>query len=551
MRRVSGIAEFLGSSKQFIPPIFTKVSLAGSKLPESEWIPPGVIAPLSVLQRGTPSRQSGRISLRVFSDSKMDALPPFDQLNSEMKPPTTHQADSRRNFLRKAVAAAATVQIVPRHVIGGPGFVAPSETVYIALVGAGGMGIANARKLFAHGDARIVAVADPAESHLKEGNRERQGRQPAIQQIEAHYSQTIPDFRCAEYEDFRVLLEKEKGIDAVLCATPDHLHAWASVLAMRAGKHLYCEKPLAHNLRETRLVAEVAGETGVATQMGNQGTAEDGIRETIECLRSGAVGTVREIHCWVGAGRYGADLLGRPGPPQEVPEGLNWDLWLGPREWRDFHPAYHPFSWRDFWPFGNGALGDFGCHELNAPTWAYDLPLPTRVTAHAAGLTNDEIVPPGAIAHYEFPGEGERPAMRLTWYDGGLKPAVPEALGDLELPRRGALYIGDRGVVLTHGSGTGPRIFPDELASSAPLPKPSLPRSDGHQREWLDACKGGPKAGSHFDRAAHLTEIVQLGILALRTGKSIEWNATKLEASGLPEAEPLIHGSYRNGWELI
>lgn len=467
-----------------------------------------------------------------------------------MKTPPATEDHSRRRFLRNAVAAAATVQIVPRHVLGGPGFVPPSETVNIALVGAGGMGIANARRLFTQDDARIVAVADPAESHLREGNRQWQGRRPAIEQIEAHYSEKTPGFRCAEYEDFRVLLEKEKGIDAVLCATPDHTHAWASVLAMRAGKHLYCEKPLTHNLWETRLVAEVARETGVATQMGNQGTAEEGIRETIECLRSGVIGTVREIHSWVAASRYGADLLGRPEPAQEVPKGLNWDLWLGPREWRDFHIAYHPFFWRDFWPFGNGALGDFGCHEFNAPTWAFDLPLPTRVTAHAAGLMNDEIVPPGAIAHYEFPGEGERPAMRLTWYDGGLKPAAPEALGGVELPRRGALYIGDRGVVLTSGSGTGPQVFPESLAASTPPPEPSLPRSDGHQREWLDACKGGPKAGSHFDRAAHLTEIVQLGILALRTGQPIEWDAGKLEARGLPEAEPLIRGTYREGWEL-
>jgi predicted dehydrogenase len=467
-----------------------------------------------------------------------------------MKAPPMTEKTSRRRFLRGAVAAAATVQIVPRHVLGGPGFVPPSETVAIALVGAGGMGIANARKLFALDDARIVAVADPAESHLKSGNREWQGRRPAIQQIEAHYSQKSPGFRCAEYEDFRVLLEKEKGVDAVLCATPDHLHAYVSVQAMRAGKHLYCEKPLTHNLWETRLVARVARETGVATQMGNQGSAEEGIRETIECLRSGAIGTVREIHSWVSAGRYGADLLGPPEPPQEIPAGLNWDLWLGPREWRDFHPAYHPFSWRDFWSFGNGALGDFGCHELNAPTWAFDLPLPTRVTAHAAGLMNEEIAPPGAIAHFEFPPEGTRPAMRLTWYDGGLKPAVPEALGGFELPRRGALYIGDKGVVQTNGSGTGPRLFPDSLAVSTPKPEASLPRSAGHQRDWLDACKGGPKTVSHFDRASHLTEIVQLGILALRTGKPVEWDGEKLEARGLPEAEPLVRGSYRKGWEL-
>src|SRR5262245_15959154 len=273
---------------------------------------------------------------------------------------------SRREFLKSGAAAATVATLVPRHVLGGRRFVPPSDKVNIALIGAGGQGRSNARELFKLPDAQIVAVADPAESFSLDAfyYKGRGGRGPVQEEIEKHYAAKTPNSRCAAYEDFRFMLEKEKAIDAVLCATPDHLHAYVSARAMRAGKHVYCEKPLTHNVWEARQIARIAKETGVATQMGNQGHSAEGIRQTCEWIWGGALGTVREVHAWVPAGRWNPTLTGRPKDTPPVLAGLNWDLWLGPREPRPFHPAYFPVAWRDFWAFGSSNLGDFGCHDL-------------------------------------------------------------------------------------------------------------------------------------------------------------------------------------------
>src|SRR5207237_5738195 len=294
---------------------------------------------------------------------------------------------SRRKFLKAGATTAAVFTIVPRHVLGGRGVVSPSDKVNIALIGAGGQGRTNARALFRLEDAQVVAVADPAESFSLERfyYKGTGGRAPAQGEIEKHYAAKSPNFRCAAYEDFREMLDKEKAVDAVLCATPDHLHAYVSVLAMKAGKHVYCEKPLTHNIWEARLVAKVAKETGVATQMGNQGHSSDGIRETCEWIWGGAIGPVREVYAWVNNGRWNPALTGRPKEELATPAGLNWDLWLGPRESRPFHSAYFPVAWRDFWPFGSSNLGDFGCHDLDAGCWAVDLKTPASIESRGAG----------------------------------------------------------------------------------------------------------------------------------------------------------------------
>jgi predicted dehydrogenase len=455
---------------------------------------------------------------------------------------------SRREFLKAGAAAAGVFTIVPRHVLGGRGFVAPSDTVNVALVGAGGRGRENVRELFKQQDAQVIAVADAAESFSTANYyyKSSGGRGPAREEIEKHYGAKSPSFRCATYEDFRAMLEKEKAIDAVLCGTPDHLHAYVSTVAMRAGKHVYCEKPLTHNIWEARQVARVAKETGVATQMGNQGHSSAGIRETCEWLWSGAIGPVREVHAWVGNGRWNPTLTGRPKDEPPVPPGLNWDLWLGPRELRPFHPAYFPVAWRDFWAFGSSNLGDFGCHDMDAACWALDLHAPESVEARPVGPTDKEIGPHGCIVYYHFGPRGDKPPLKLTWYDGGLRPE--KAYGE-SLPSRGVLFMGDKGALFAGGAGGKPKLL-GPAASGATTPQPTLPRSNGHHRDWLDACKGGKPASSNFAYGARLTEIALLGVLSLRTGKRIEWDAAAMKAKGLGETDAVIKEGYRKGWEI-
>ena len=350
-----------------------------------------------------------------------------------------------------------------------------------------------------------------------------------------------PNFRCAEYEDFRVMLEKEPAIDAVLCATPDHLHAYVSLIAMRAGKHMFCEKPLTHNVWEARRVAQVAKESGVATQMGNIGHSNDGIRVTCEWIWDGAIGPVREVHTWVSANRWNKQLTGRPTETPPVPAGVNWDLWIGPREPRPYHPAYTPVTWRDFWDFGGGGLGDFGCHDLDAACWALDLVAPATVEARPAGNMDRDIAPHGELCYYDFGPRGDKPAVRVTWYDGGLQPPCPEELPrGSTLPTRGALFIGDQGKMLCDGAGGMPRLLPYEKTAAYQKPAASIPRSKGHHRDWLDACKGGPPASANFEYGARLTELALLGIASLRTGKKIYWDAANMQAAERRKSMPCL-----------
>ena len=291
---------------------------------------------------------------------------------------------TRRRFLGVTATAVAGISIVPRHVLGGPKFVSPSEKVNIAIVGCGGQGRTNVRALFNEADAQIIAVADPIESFSLEGfyYKGLGGRKPVTAEIEKHYSEKAPNYRVAQYEDFRVMLEKEKSIDAVLCATPDHNHAYVTVTAMRLGKHVYCEKPLTHNIWEARFVAKVAKETGVATQMGNHGHSGEGIRQTVEWLQDGAIGQVREVHAWTRTGRWNKES---PKPmPAPVPAGVNWDLWIGTRATRPYSPNYTPVTWRDYWDFGSAVIGDMSPHHLDAALWALDLAAPESVEACSA-----------------------------------------------------------------------------------------------------------------------------------------------------------------------
>ncbi|MDX2245593.1 MAG: Gfo/Idh/MocA family oxidoreductase [Bacteroidia bacterium] len=464
------------------------------------------------------------------------------------------KSSSRRSFIKSTALATTGFMIVPRHVLGGPGFVAPSDKVNIALIGAGGRGTENLRELLKLDDVQVTAIADPAE--YWDLNRfyyhSVAGRGPAKDIVETHYEAKTPNFKVAEYVDFREMLEKESSLDAILCATPDHTHAYISLMAMKAGKHVYCEKPLTHNIWEAREVAKVAKETGLATQMGNQLHSSQNLRQTVEYLRAEAIGKISEIHVWVGATRWTSSLRGVPTTQDTLPASFDWDQWIGPREMRDFNHAYAPVSWRDFWDFGCGAMGDFGCHDLDAPVWGLDLPAPESVVMYPAGYSDENIIPYGEIGYFHFPGNKKQSPINLTWYSGGLKPQIPEGLPkDLALSGRGALYIGEKGVMLYQGGAPKPRLFPEELDASFQLKKTTLSPSNGHHRDWVDAIKGGAKASSHFEYGAHLTEITLLGVLSLRMGgKAIHWDAENMKAKGLPEADAIIRESVRKGWEM-
>ena len=448
---------------------------------------------------------------------------------------------SRRTFLAAGGAASLGFMIVPRHVLGGVGFVAPSERVRLAGIGAGGMGGGDITTHAKNG-AEIVALCDVDEVKAK------------------GVFEAFPKAR--RYKDFRELIDKEaKNIDAVTVGTPDHIHAVASMAAIRAGKHVYCQKPLTHTLHECRALTQAAKSAGVMTQMGNQGHASEGSRLTNEWIQAGVIGEVREVHTWSDrAGKLWKQGIGRPKDTPPVPATLDWNLWLGPVRERPYSPAYAPFGWRGWQDFGTGALGDMGCHIIDHPVWALGLGAPTSVeasrTLDGAFLDGDkpntETFPIASLITYEFPARGALPPVRLTWYDGGLMPPTPaEMPAGKQLPDNGVLYVGSKGKMV-HGSHGGmPELWPHSLHEQAQAVPKTMTRSPGHYEEWLLACKGGPRPVSNFDYAGPLTEIVLLGVLALRApGRRLEWDGANLRVKNAPELDPLIHTEYRKGWTL-
>ncbi len=461
---------------------------------------------------------------------------------------------SRRHFLGSTATAMAGISIVPRHVLGGQKFVAPSDKINIAIVGCGGQGRTNLRTLLKFPDVQVIAIADPIESESLEGFYYRGvgGRLPIKAEIEKYYAENVPNFRVADYEDFRVMLEKEKAIDAILCATPDHNHAYVCVTAMRLGKHVYCEKPLTHNVWEARLVAKVANETKVATQLGNQGHSGEGIRQTCEWIWDGAIGDIREVHAFTGASRWNKKHPGGVPPEEPVPSGVNWDLWLGTRETRPYSSIYTPVSWRDFWDFGTAPIGDFFCHNFDPACWALELREPISIEASPAGGLDPYMAPVGGLYTYHFGPRGKMPPVKFMWYEGGLMPPSPDGLeeGDqLGSGGNGILFIGDKGMITCPGWAGPPRLLPGSKNASYKQPAKTLTRGKGHHRDWLDACKGGPPASSNFEYGAALTEVGLLGLVAMRLKRKVYWDAKAMKFTNAAEADELLKEKYRPGWE--
>jgi predicted dehydrogenase len=466
---------------------------------------------------------------------------------------------TRRKFLGATAAAVTSFSIVPRHVLGGTRFVAPSEKINIGIIGCGGQGQTNVRNLFREAEAQIIAVADPSEFHDLHAfyYKSNAGRLPLKEEIEKHYGEKRPGYRVSDYEDFRVMLDKEKAIDAILCATPDHQHAYVSVTAMRQGKHVYCEKPLTHNVWEARQVAKAARETGVATQLGNQGHSGDSIRITCEMIWDGVIGNVREVHAWTHSSRSNKKLVGGRPAEEPVPQGVNWDLWLGAREPRPFSSMYSPVRWRDFWDFGTGRIGDFFCHNFDPAFWALDLRAPLSIEASGAGGVDPYVVPYGAMYTYQFgprkTARGDMPPLKAVWYDGGLMPPRPEGMEEddqLGANGNGILFVGDKGALTCAGWAGRATLLPGSRDAEYKRPPLRLARSKGHHRDWLEACKGGPPASANFEYGAALTEVGLLGLVAMRTGKKLYWDAKGMKATNAPEADRFLKERYRAGWEV-
>ena len=441
---------------------------------------------------------------------------------------------SRRELLGGAAAAAAAFLVVPRHVLAQAGTTPPSEKLNIAGIGAGGMGGGDINAV--SGGNNIIALCD----------------------VDLRRASTIKKFPDAKvYRDFRKMFdEMEKKIDAVVVGTPDHTHAVAAMAAIKRGKHVYCEKPLAHSVGEVRALMKAAQEHKVVTQLGNQGHSFETIRLFCEWVQDGAIGSVHTIHCGCSAVNSGIDALPRLKEKHDVPAELEWDLWLGPAQERPYCPAYLPGRWRGWVPFGNGTLGDWVCHVVDPVFWALDLGAPKTVVAEAKGYdpkTQGDAYPKGDIITFEFPAKDKRGPVTLVWHSGTEK--IPRAK-DLEPERKGvdtgAYVYGDKGVIMygSHGAG-GVRIIPETAMKAYKLPEKTIPRVKEHHDDWIRAIREGRKAGSDFSYGGPLTEIAMLGVIALKMpGTKLEWDAQAMQFTNCPAANPFVNPPYRQGWTL-
>lgn len=524
----------------------------------------------------------------------------------------SHKKFTRREFVSDAskLALGAVVlpnafpTIVPRHVLGGPGYTAPSDQLQVAIVGFGGMGSQNALELSK--TEHIVAVCDVdlafsatnVASKLKTGEGvDRPDGAELKRQFDA----------ATKYTDWRVMLDKQKDIEGVVVATPDHNHAVVANAAMLAGKAVYVQKPLTYSVYESRVLRATAAKTGVKTQMGNQGHSGDGARLINEWIQAGVIGTVHEAHVWTNR-PWGYWPQGIPRPAKATPEqaarlgkswsqggvdnilanamagdypmpdGLRWDMYLGPvAEDIVYHPIYHPFNWRGWTDFGCGALGDMGAHLIDHPYWALGLTQPTSIEASSTPWGTSVVPPaPGEMGpdgkparphrvpvtyplsttvHYEFPAVGSRPPVKLFWYDGGLFPPRPDVLPDeVKLQSDGGgLFIGEKGILHYDTYGENPHCYPEELMDVARAVPKTIPRiTVSHERNWALAVKGLAAESSPISYASQLTETMLLGVIALRAGqgKKIYYDAENMRVTNMPEIDHYLSRQFRAGWAI-
>jgi predicted dehydrogenase len=442
---------------------------------------------------------------------------------------------TRRNFLVAAGTAATAFTIVPARVLGAGGETPPSERLNIAGIGVGGMGAGDIGAVAPNNN--IVALCDV------------DSRQAGA---------TFKKFPAAkQYRDFRKMFdEMEKGIDAVVVATPDHCHAVAAMAAIKRGKHVYCEKPLAHSVYEVRQLMQAAQAHKVVTQLGNQGHSFDSIRDFCEWIWDGAIGNVHTIHAGCAAVNSGLDQLPYLSEKHEAPPTLDWDLWLGPAQWRPYHPAYLPGSWRGWVPFGNGTVGDWTCHVVDPVFWALDLGAPATIQASVKNYdpkAQGDAFPKGEIITYEFPAKGKRGPITMYWYSGTERIPRPEVLDkDDKVVETGAVVLGDKGAIMygSHGAG-GVRLIPGAKADAYKRPAKTIPRVREHHWDWLRAIRNGTKAGSDFAYGGPLTEIAMLGVIAIKlAGTKLQWDARRQRFTNCPEANQFVNPPYRAGWKL-
>jgi predicted dehydrogenase len=461
---------------------------------------------------------------------------------------------SRRRFLGGLALTTASFQIVPGRVLGLDGSTPPSGRLNIGGIGVGGQG---GHDIAQFPNDNVVALCDV------------DGR---------HAAGTFKKFPNAKrFKDWREMLATVKELDAVVIATPDHMHAPAALAALKAGKHVYCEKPLTHSVWEARQLAQTARESKRATQMGNQGQASEETRRLCELVWAGAIGPVREAHVWTDRpsnglfNEYWPQGVDRPADTPPVPPDLDWDLWLGPAPARPYHPAYLPFKWRGWWDFGTGALGDIGCHALDPIFRALKLGAPLSVQASSTRV-NKETFPLASMVTYHFAARGAEtqannphvrglsgpaaggvamPPVKVVWYDGGLRPPRPAGLADGEaMGANGRLLIGDEGFILMT------RVYPESRRKESVETPRSIPRvPSGHYQEWAEACKGGRASGANFDWAGPLAEAVLLGNMALRvqlreelTRAKLLWDPAAFQVTNVPEANQFLRREYRPGW---